>query len=238
MRALFVILLFLAMTGPLPAHTVAEESFTCPIDGKDFNQMMDASGTQYGLRLDLKPLGPTAAPWAVPECPKCGFVFFKQESGVVPQPLVEEVKPFILSKEYQNAKSAPSYYRLALLLEFLREDDLAIAQAFLQASWQAEGKPDTAKEYLSNAYPYFRAVTNSPKVGEDDYVYATLMRGELERRLGKFPEAKATFEKAKSGKMFAKPELQAIIARQLEFIGKKDSDPHAANDELEKMLKE
>jgi len=45
--------------------------------------LLDGSGTQFGRRLDLKPLGPTAAPWTVAVCPTDHFVFFKMAASEI-----------------------------------------------------------------------------------------------------------------------------------------------------------
>ncbi|MBI5495714.1 MAG: hypothetical protein HY904_11885 [Deltaproteobacteria bacterium] len=67
--------------GPLvaTAHTKGVTTQVCPLDKKSFSAELDMSGTTFGKRLDLKPLGPTAAPWRIPVCPRCHVVLFKKE---------------------------------------------------------------------------------------------------------------------------------------------------------------
>jgi len=61
------------------AMTIGEEYFICPIDNQQFKTHANYSGTSFGMRLDMKPLGPIPAPWLLPTCPKCGFPLFKEE---------------------------------------------------------------------------------------------------------------------------------------------------------------
>ena len=56
------------------AATIYEAEKTCPLCTTEFKAHLAGSGTQFGMRLDLKPLGAIAAPWPVAVCPKCHFV--------------------------------------------------------------------------------------------------------------------------------------------------------------------
>src|SRR4051812_14900745 len=147
---LFIISLFLALlVSTSSAHKTADESFSCPIDGNQWKQEVDVSGTELGRRLDLKPLGPTPAPWTVPQCPKCRFVLYEREPGKIP---TDKLKPYILSEPYQSAaKDQPTYFCLALIELFLGETPETIAYSYLRASWQTELNPTECRKHLGLA---------------------------------------------------------------------------------------
>jgi hypothetical protein len=150
MKSLILHLFSLCIVMSAIAHTGVEGAFTCPIDGKKFKQVVDASGTQFGARLDFKPPGPTAAPWIIPQCPNCKFVLCQESFD---KATVQKLKPFILSDDYRvAAKGNPSYFCLALIRGFLGADNLKIGDAYLQASWQVESNPKKCDEYLRLAH--------------------------------------------------------------------------------------
>jgi len=59
MRSALILLLVASGVG---AHTLGNVDYVCPLDGTKFTAITDFSGTTFGKRLDLKPLGPTPAP--------------------------------------------------------------------------------------------------------------------------------------------------------------------------------
>lgn len=63
------------------ALTIHEADRTCPLCKTEFKAHLAGSGTQFGMRLDLKPLGAIAAPWPVAVCPKCHFVLLGAASS-------------------------------------------------------------------------------------------------------------------------------------------------------------
>ena len=66
-------------TGMLMADTVGVVKKTCPLCATAFEAELDLSGTQFSQRLDLKPIGPIAAPWRLAVCPQCHFVLYTDE---------------------------------------------------------------------------------------------------------------------------------------------------------------
>ena len=58
------------------AATEGEIDCTCPLCKTKFKAVVDFSGTSFGKRLDLKPIGAIRSPWRIPVCPKCQFVLF------------------------------------------------------------------------------------------------------------------------------------------------------------------
>ena len=122
--------LFLAL--PAGAYTVVEVEKTCPICGTVFTTTMGASGTQFGVRLDGKPLGATGAPWPVAVCPKDHFVFFKE--GFAPEE-IKRLKPYIQSAAYQKeTRGNTSYFLMARIFQFLDEPPQKIAHTFFKLS--------------------------------------------------------------------------------------------------------
>ena len=81
MKRLFLslIVMLLCAAGVVNAHTSGMVEKTCPLYEKVFKCELDMSGTQFGMRLDLKPLGLTAAPWRIPVCPRWRFVLYDDE---------------------------------------------------------------------------------------------------------------------------------------------------------------
>lgn len=58
-------------------RTMSEVEKVCPLDGTKFKAVLDFSGTRFGMQLDMKPLGPTLAPWRIPVCPTDHFAIYK-----------------------------------------------------------------------------------------------------------------------------------------------------------------
>ncbi|CAN5615774.1 hypothetical protein BH09VER1_BH09VER1_22190 [soil metagenome] len=211
-----------------------EKDFKCPICGADFKQEFEGSGTTFGTRLDFKPLGPTPAPWAIPSCPKCGYVFYQ----VTPdKESIKRLKAFIASPAFKAKKDYPNYYRLAMIRDFFGTEKLAVGDAYIQASWQVESQPAINKECLQLAYQAFSLGLKALPPDHPHYADTSLICGELERRLGLFDAASARFNEVKSSAAVAgNPKVKKIIARQLEFISRKDSAPHAVDENLEILV--
>ena len=223
--ALVVFMLFLGSATSAGAHTFTTQEFKCPIDGKRFTAMIDGSGYQEGVRLDLKPVGPTPAPWIIPVCPKCHFVVFTEEL----EPGVKErLRPFIYSKEYKRlAREHSPYFLLARIHEFLGEDDESIGDAYLQASWEVEYKnPERYRPYLRAARDaYSRSLGSVSREGEDRLAVEFLI-GELDRQLGEFERAEALF--ANLTATLESPDGETwrqLIAYERKLIAAKDSAP-------------
>lgn len=211
-----------------------EKEFKCPVCGADFKQQFEGSGTTFGPRLDFKPLGPTPAPWPVPTCPRCGYVFYQ----VIPdKDTIKKLKPFIASAPFKAKKDYPSYYRLAMIRDFLGADKLSVGDAYIQASWQVESQPAKSKECLQLAYQAFALGLKALPPEHEHYADTSMICGELERRLGLFDQAAARFNTVKTSPAAAgNPKIQKIVARQLHFIALKDSAPHALDENLEILV--
>jgi len=237
MKRLFLslIVMLLCTTGLANAHTSSMVEKTCPLCEEVFKCELDMSGTQFGMRLDLKPLGPTAAPWRIPVCPKCHFVLYDDE---IPAEEFVKCKEIVRSDAYKKQSGRASYYLLGLLFEGLEKNPLDIAHIFLKASWQEESDEKKLKDDLEHSLHHFELfLKDQPKSDavlqkEDNaYVTAQLMKGEILRRMSHFDEAKSYLSGLLSFKPFQGGTLLGDIVRfEISLCDKKDSGPHAVSE--------
>src|SRR3569832_2643758 len=80
---LVLTLVLVALGAVLPgsaarAMTVERVDFVCPLCQKHFHKRMTTSGTSWGQRLDLMPIGNASFPWPQARCPRCSLVLFKR----------------------------------------------------------------------------------------------------------------------------------------------------------------
>ncbi len=200
---------------------------TCPVCGHHFTAIVDVSGTMFGRRLDLRPIGPYPAPWLIPVCPQCHFVIYSRK---IPAADLARARKLVNTPRYRAlAKDNPSYYLLARILRFLGRSDLIVAHTLLKATWQVEYRPAKWRRIAAEAVACFdrSLAKGSPQNGR--WQTAALVAGDLERRLGRLAAAKARFEKLKGLKnvpKFQSGMLSRIIDYQLALIAKGDSRPH------------
>ena len=220
--------LLLAVSFVVFGATSTNVEVKCPICLKVFNCKMDVSGTAFGRRLDLKPLGPIRAPWRLPKCPDCHFVRFDEKLS---QADLDKCKKIIKSEEYlQNSKRKP-YFLFGILAEGLDYDSWQLANIFLKASWEEENEAELyqadLKRCLKHLAVFLKKDGRSVKEIFDSHSIAKktaiLLKGELHRRLAEFDLAKMHFEKLGS----PGGHLEDIINFQINLCVKKDSGPHA-----------
>jgi tetratricopeptide (TPR) repeat protein len=194
------------------------------------------SGTQFGMRLDLKPLGPIAAPWRLPVCPKCHFVLFDSE---IPGEELIRCKQIVQDDAYKQQTGRASYYLLGLLYEGLKKDPLALGHIFLKASWQEESDENKLEDDLKRSLQHFEIFLKEPKkngasqkADEEDNSYETaqLLKGEILRRLGRFDDAKDYFSGLQQLKAFQGTFLADIVRFEISLCDKKDSKPHEVSE--------
>lgn len=205
------------------AHTSRQERFTCPLDGTSFEARVDTSGTQFGTRLDLKPLGPTAAPWAVPVCPKCRLPLYKRGQQAFSDAERRTLAALVATERWRKASAdQPSYGLIALVQEELGNPPFQIGFSWLRSSWQVEGEPSRYTAALRAALRWFdRAEAAEGKSRPT----CLLLRGELRRQLGDFAEAAARFDSAaRDPEMKAEP-FPSLIAFERELIAAKEVAP-------------
>ncbi|HEX5183024.1 MAG TPA: hypothetical protein VFW19_07710 [Allosphingosinicella sp.] len=169
--------------------TVAKKMI-CPIGGEAFVYHQPVSSAALGMRPDGKPYGTAAAPAPLPECPGNGLVFYKDYTDDE----VRTLEPVVASEDYQALrKTDTQYYRAYWLMRQMGVGPEDYLWALLQASWQAEGKPELRARYLSEL------VTESAKVPPNptdmDWVGMEGRAIDALRELGRFDEAEARLDK-------------------------------------------
>jgi len=207
------------------AHTSGEVEEICPLDGTKFKAIIDMSGTKFGQQLDLKDIGPIAAPWRIPVCPTDHFVIYKKDFTDKEKTVL---KSYIDSDEYQSLVADNStYFLLAKIFEYLKKDSIDIAYTYLQASWEVDNKPEKYSQYATLSLEKFKLFISTNDKDHKSWKVAHMVAGELERRLKYFDEAKQRFLSLKI--LFesdADPKWLKIINYQLELIEQQDSQPH------------
>src|SRR6266480_7738470 len=101
------------------ATTLVNVERTCPVGGEKYQSFEIGSTSQFGVRLDLRPIGPHV-PWV--ECPN-GLVLFKGEEKFTKDEIAK-LTPVVASAEYQRMREEHSAaYRAVYLLRSLGESD-------------------------------------------------------------------------------------------------------------------
>ncbi|WP_202843629.1 hypothetical protein [Luteimonas saliphila] len=180
------------------ALTILTQEFTCPIGGEVFSQSMAGSGTQFGQDFDLRPYGPTAAPWPLPVCPGNGFVMFKDEFSAGE---LQRLAAYVEGARYRGmvAEDEASYFRAAALMERLGMPVAERADALLKATWQAGTDAARYRRYAAAALAAHEQSCGQSQAdgpGEEG-LQCRMLIGELQRRLGRFDAAAATFARAR-----------------------------------------
>jgi len=139
MLGLFVLQFALPFAAPANATYIsAPKTFKCPIGGEEFQYSKLLSTTTWDIRLDGKPIGMIGFPIKLKQCPKNGFIDFKDNYS--PKELVK-LKNIIESKEFIEARNNepqkyPQHYLLFLQLEKGGYSKLDAADALLKATWE------------------------------------------------------------------------------------------------------
>jgi uncharacterized protein (DUF2225 family) len=218
--------MLLAVAQPGSTNTEPETDITCPMCHTTFKAVIDLSSSRQGMRLDLKPVGSIPAPWAIPKCPKCGFIVYKQEWEEEEQ---LQVQQFVNSDEYKTLLTDNStYYILAKIYEHVGMDDLEIAHTYLKASWQVEHDKVKCAKYMTESLKHFEAfLASKNEENRSNVLMADLVSGEIERRLSMFDQAAARFTRLKLVPEYKEVEnITTIINYQLVLIAAKDTAPH------------
>lgn len=218
------LVLLLASAGAC-ASTVVDIEVTCPIDGKRFTTETARSGTQFGMNLDLKPYGAIIAPWPVAKCPGNGFIVYKEDFT---RAELARLRIFVSSDEYQALqKSETNYYLAAVLMKHIGAPLPEVAFGLLKATWEVEGDSRYAK-YAGEALTAFDLLAKSPPAGSTPEQIASyqLLAGEMERRLGRFDEARRRFEAALKLPGMAGTLMEQVAKQEVALAAAKDSATH------------
>lgn len=231
----FALLVWLGLAAaPAQALTFADQTLVCPIDGKSFTARVMSSGSVFGRYFDTRPFGPIAAPAPLPACPDSGFIVIEQRRYGAEE--LARLRAFVASPEYRGwiANETP-YYRLARQMAFAGASADATANVWLQATWEAG-----AQRYRRYAEQALRAWLQRAQrqAGSEAGVHARLVVGELQRRLGRFDAARATFSGVRADPAWAKLEdaqtreyLGKIVDAQLQLVQARDAGDARLDDD-------
>ncbi len=193
MRILVLASAVAAFAGPAagaPAAPSAVRQMTCPIGGASFPFELVAPPVVAGERPDGRPIGTVRFPLALPECPDNGLVLYKDYDPAE----VAKLEPLVASEAYQALrKDGTQYYRAYWLMREMGVGPDLYLWALLQASWEADGKPELKKRYLEELVEASAKVPPRPAdltwIGMEGRSINAL------RELGRFDEALARLDK-------------------------------------------
>ncbi|HEX8622514.1 MAG TPA: hypothetical protein VF718_11125 [Allosphingosinicella sp.] len=176
--------------APALAGKPVTETMTCPIGGGSFSFTTTASYSTYGERPDGKPFGSWTFPLALPECPDNGLVLYKAYSAEE----IAKLEPLVASEAYQALRKEDTpYYRAYWLMKAMGLGPERYLLALLQASWEAQDRPELRKRYLAELAEASAAVPARPAdlnwIGMEGRAINAL------RELGRFDEASARLAK-------------------------------------------
>ncbi|MGZ8307975.1 MAG: hypothetical protein ACXWU6_15480, partial [Allosphingosinicella sp.] len=143
-----------------------------------------------GERPDGRPIGSVRFPLTLPECPDNGLVLYKDyDPGEV-----AKLEPLVASEAYRALRDAETqYYRAYWLMREMGVGPDLYLWALLQASWEAEGRPELRKRYLAELVEASAKVPPRPAdltwIGMEGRSINAL------RELGRFDEALARLDK-------------------------------------------
>jgi hypothetical protein len=190
MRNLFLAAAFALAPAAAPAQAPAAQTMTCPVGGGSFSFTPTSSVTATGERPDGKPFGSTTFPVAVPECPDNGLVLYKDYT---PEE-VARLEPIVKSDAYQALRKEDTpYYRAYWLMKAMGLPPERYLWALLQASWEADRKPELRKRYLTELAEASAAVPAKP--GDLNWIGMEGRAINALRELGRFDEALARLDK-------------------------------------------
>lgn len=187
MKTLATLITLFILASTSYSMTGGTKQFTCPLDGEQFEDYVNFSGTSFGMRLDLKPIGPTPAPWALATCPKCRFPQFKNEFEADE---IKRYKTLVDSKEFKAIdQTAPSYLLLAKVKKYDEAPDSEIAYSYLQASWQVEADPEAYQKCIQLALQHYNKDFSQSNKEDDKSITSGILVAELYRQQGDFKNA-------------------------------------------------
>ena len=97
---------FIASSAAAITCIPVERQMTCPLDGERFSYMTTAAYTTSGERPDGRPYSSSQLLLNLPECPRSGFVVFKEEFTPAE---VDRIRPLVESQEYRALRQETSF---------------------------------------------------------------------------------------------------------------------------------
>jgi hypothetical protein len=169
---------------PAGAGTPVTKTMTCPIGGAGFEFTTTASYSTFGTRPDGKPYGSWTFPLALPECPANGLVLYKEYTPDE----VAKLEPLVASEAYQALRRDDTqYYRAYWLMKAMGLGPEDYLWALLQASWEADAKPELRARYLTELVAASAEV--APDSADLNWVGMEARAVNALRELGRFDEA-------------------------------------------------
>lgn len=186
MRVATILIALAALAGPAHAGMPVPETVKCPIGGKSFTHMTTASYSTWGYRPDGKPYGSWEFPLELAKCPGNGLVIFDKFSDDE----VKKLEALVESAEYRALRETETNYFLAAwLMERLGRPAIDSAWMLVQASWQADGRPDLKARYQALYVDRIRALPKPAEGGDWLFMQGRAVNGL--RELKRFDEARA-----------------------------------------------
>lgn len=226
------------LAGPVSAMTIMQVDYVCPIGGERFSAETMGSGTAFGHFLDGRLEGAIQSPWPLVQCPGNGLVLFKQHFSTDE---LKRLTPFVESDEYQQLRtSETSYWLLWRLLEVLDAPLEERAGVLQRATWQAS--PAQYRRYVEVASAAFGQQCPDAAIAierGEGWLYCQLLLGEWERRLARFDQARARFQRLQplaeelvpgEDRRRALAQYQVEIRQQLALIADRIEGPVRAED--------
>lgn len=198
MRNLILVAAAAAFAGPAlavqgtapPTAPVAKRAMTCPIGGGSFQFQPVAPPVVAGERPDGRPVGGMKFPIALPECPDNGLVLYKDYD----KDEVARLEPLVASEAYKALrKDGTQYYRAYWLMREMGQPPERYLWALLQASWEAEGRPELRKRYLEELVD--ASAKAPPRAGDLNSIGMEGRAINALRELGRFDEALERLDK-------------------------------------------
>src|SRR3954469_22527421 len=139
-------LLALALAAPAAAAVPAPRTMTCPVGGASFTYRPAPAMVPSGERPDGRPYSTGIVPAPLPECPDNGLILYKDYEPDE----VAKLEPLVASEAYQALRKEDTpYYRAYWLMKAMGVGPERSLWALLQASWEAEARPELRKRYLA-----------------------------------------------------------------------------------------
>jgi hypothetical protein len=171
---------------PASAGFPVPQAMKCPVGGKSFTHMTTGSYSIWGYRPDGKPYGSWDFPMQLPKCPGNGLVIFDDFS----KDDVKRLESLVDSAEYRAIRDKETnYYLAAWLMERLGRPAINTAWVMVQASWQADDRPELKRRYQAEYVDRIRKLERSDDGTDWLLMQARAVNGL--RELGRFDEAKA-----------------------------------------------
>jgi hypothetical protein len=178
-----------APAAQAPARATAATAMTCPLGGGSFQYSPPVPAAGGGERPDGKPYG-AGWPPPLPECPDNGLVLYKEYSAAE----AAKLEPLVAAEPYQALrKSDVQYYRAYWLMKQMELSPEDYLWVLLQASWQADDRPELRRRYLSELAE--ESAKAAPRAADLNWIGMEGRAVNALRELGRFDEALARLDK-------------------------------------------